>query len=62
MTQQNLIENCTHISVFKVTSCLVEEFFYFYIYAHKKTAPAFPQGRFFLLIKASWTPVDDVFN
>jgi hypothetical protein len=53
MTQQNLIENCTPFRVFKVTTCLVEEFFYFYIYAHKKTAPAFPQGRFLLSIKAS---------
>jgi hypothetical protein len=53
MTQQNLIENCTHISVFKVTSCLVEEFFYFYIYAHKKTAPSEWLGAVFLFIKLS---------
>ena len=54
MTQQNLIENCTSIRVFKVTTCLVEEFFYFYIYAHKKTAPAFPQGRFLSLNQSIW--------
>lgn len=49
MMQQNLIENCTPIRVFKVTSCLVEEFFYFYMCAHKKTAPVLPRGRFLSL-------------